>query len=170
MNSGSIYYLTMVTGPIFRDMRWKSEYREAGANDCPFMGDIDLVKYPGGNLCAYLGGFSVGRVAESHYLANKVWNGDYADDMRNDPINICREFICLDRAHSRYGTVVKAEELNGTFSSIPLFSPQPANCPTNIKGEGVMGYFAVCPTCSASVTVEDPLRPYYKKLFGSIPK
>ncbi|MBQ6578295.1 MAG: RagB/SusD family nutrient uptake outer membrane protein [Bacteroidales bacterium] len=120
MNNGSIYYLTSVTGPIFRDMRWKSELREDGANDCPFMGDIDLTKYPGGNLCAYLGGFSIGRVADTDYLANKVWSGDYASDMRNDPINICREFICLDRGHSRHGTVVKAEELIDPHGMYPL--------------------------------------------------
>ena len=49
--------------------------------------------------------------------------------------------------------------------SIPLFTPQPANVSTNIRGEHVLGYFAVCPVSSASVTVEDPLRPYFKKLF-----
>jgi len=112
MQSGSIYYLTMFTGPVFRDMRWKEEYRETGANDCPFLGDIDLSLYPGGNLSAYLGGFSIGRVAPTNYLQKKVWEGDMWNDMRNDPINICRDFICLDRGHSRYGTVVKAEELN----------------------------------------------------------
>ncbi|MBQ8071102.1 MAG: RagB/SusD family nutrient uptake outer membrane protein [Bacteroidales bacterium] len=122
MNNGSIYYLTMNTGPIFRDMRWKPEYREAGANDSPFMGNIDLAKYPGGNLCAYLGGFSIGRVAETKYISDKVWAGDLAKDMRNDPINICREFICLDRDHSRYGTVVKAEELQDPAGMFPLRS------------------------------------------------
>ena len=49
--------------------------------------------------------------------------------------------------------------------SIPLFSPQPANAPTNISGENVVGYFATCPLCTASVTVEDPERSYYRKLF-----
>jgi len=122
MNSGQIYYLTMVTGPIFRDMRWKQELREKNADDCPFLGDIDLEKYPGGNLSAYLGGFSVGRVADTKYLAEKIWNGDLWNDMRNDPVNTCREFICLDRGHSRYGTVVKAEELNDPHGMFPLHS------------------------------------------------
>ena len=49
--------------------------------------------------------------------------------------------------------------------SIPLFTPQPANVPTNIRGEHVLGYFAVCPVARASVTVEDPFRPYFKKMF-----
>lgn len=49
--------------------------------------------------------------------------------------------------------------------SIPLFTPQPANVPTNIRGEHVLGYFAVCPVARASVTVDDPFRPYFKRMF-----
>ena len=52
--------------------------------------------------------------------------------------------------------------------SIPLFTPQPANAPTNIRGEHVVGYFAVCPVARASVTVEDPFRPYFKKLLPGL--
>ena len=52
--------------------------------------------------------------------------------------------------------------MNGV--SIPLFTPQPANAPTNIRGEHVVGYFAVCPIARASVVVDDPFRPYFKKL------
>ena len=48
--------------------------------------------------------------------------------------------------------------------SIPLFTPQPANAPCNIRGEHVLGYFAVCPVARASVTVEDAFRPYCKEL------
>ena len=34
------------------------------------------------------------------------------------------------------------------------------------QGDGdAVGYFALCPIVSASVTVDDPLRPYYKKKF-----
>ena len=49
--------------------------------------------------------------------------------------------------------------------SIPLFTPQPANVPTNIRGEHVLGWFAVCPVARASITVDDPFRPYFKRLF-----
>lgn len=49
--------------------------------------------------------------------------------------------------------------------SIPLFTPQPANVPTNIRGEHVLGYFAVCPVARASVTIDDPFRPYFKRMF-----
>ena len=51
--------------------------------------------------------------------------------------------------------------------SIPLFTPQPANVPTNIRGEHVLGYFAVCPVSRASVTVDDPYRPFFKRMFPS---
>ena len=49
--------------------------------------------------------------------------------------------------------------------SIPLFTPQPANVPTNIRGEHVLGYFAVCPVARASVEIEDPFRPDFKRMF-----
>ena len=52
--------------------------------------------------------------------------------------------------------------------SIPLFTPQPANAPTNIRGEHAVGYFAVCAVTRASVTVDDPFRPYFKKLFPGL--
>ena len=52
--------------------------------------------------------------------------------------------------------------------SIPLFTPQPANVPTNIRGEHVLGYFAVCPVARAYVTVDDPFRPYFKRMFPGI--
>ncbi|MBO4657419.1 MAG: DUF4249 domain-containing protein [Bacteroidales bacterium] len=51
-------------------------------------------------------------------------------------------------------------------SSIPMLQSQPANCPTNVTGGDAVGYFVACPVSSASVTIEDPLRPYYKKFFG----
>ena len=62
-----------------------------------------------------------------------------------------------------YYEFLLAQTLSGP--TIPIFSPQPANTPTNIRGEHVLGWFAVCPEFSASVTVEDPFRPYYKRMF-----
>ena len=48
--------------------------------------------------------------------------------------------------------------------SIPIFSPQPANAPTNLSGDHVLGWFAACPVTSAEVVVDNPLRPYYKRM------
>lgn len=52
--------------------------------------------------------------------------------------------------------------MNMTGSAIPLFSSQPANCPTNVTGGDAMGYFAACPVSMASVVVDDPLRPVFR--------
>ena len=52
---------------------------------------------------------------------------------------------------------------NMTSSAIPFFSSQPANCPTNLTGGDAMGWFAACPVSMASVIVDDPMRPDYKR-------
>ena len=44
-------------------------------------------------------------------------------------------------------------------AAIPMLQSQPANCPTNIEGKNAMGYFVACSSSSASVVIEEPLRP-----------
>ncbi len=72
---------------------------------------------------------------------------------------ITLELWTLDKGYYEF---LLAQTMGGV--SIPLFTPQPANVPTNIRGEHVLGYFAVCPVARASVTVDDPFRPYFKRL------
>lgn len=55
-------------------------------------------------------------------------------------------------------------------AAIPMLQSQPANCPTNITGGDAVGYFVACSSSTSSVVIEDPFRPYYKKLFGPFPK
>ena len=55
-------------------------------------------------------------------------------------------------------------------SSVPMLQSQPANCPTNITGGDAVGFFFAASVSSASVTIEDPFRPYYKKLFERFPQ
>ena len=55
-------------------------------------------------------------------------------------------------------------------AAIPMMQSQPANCPTNVTGGDAVGYFVACSSSSASVTIEDPFRPYYKKLFDLFPR
>ena len=73
---------------------------------------------------------------------------------------LTQEIWTLDKGYYDY---LVALSMGGV--SIPLFTPQPANVPTNLRGEQVLGYFAVCPVSRASVTVDDPFRPYFKRLF-----
>lgn len=42
--------------------------------------------------------------------------------------------------------------------SIPIISSQPANLPTNLKGENVLGFFTTCPVSIATCVVDDPYR------------
>ncbi|WP_321479408.1 RagB/SusD family nutrient uptake outer membrane protein [uncultured Bacteroides sp.] len=98
-------------GPVMRNVYWKDSYKENGANACPWDGNIDASAYPGSNVCAYLGGRTVSSVAPTEYVVDGVWNGQFADDMRNSNSNIRRSFICLDRNHSMYGKVVTKDML-----------------------------------------------------------
>lgn len=52
---------------------------------------------------------------------------------------------------------------SNAFVSIPLFSSQPANCPTNITGGDAVGYFALASSSSASRFVDDPMRTEHKE-------
>ena len=51
-------------------------------------------------------------------------------------------------------------------SAVPMLQSQPANCPTNVVGGDVVGFFVACSSSSASVVIDDPFRPFYQKAFG----
>lgn len=101
--------------PVYRDVPWKPEYKEDGASTGPWNDNIDLTEYPGGNVCAYLGGRGVGFISPTTYVIEDVWVGDLWNDMRNDPCNIRREFVCMDAKHSMYGKVVPKSMLDHTI-------------------------------------------------------
>jgi len=147
-----------------RDMPQTSYYYitiAVNGNYYPFdLAEVMDDKYFNGNDVK---GFPITTLMQIHELQELY--GDCCKYLEEGDV-ITLEALTLQKDYFDY---LMAVVLNGTFSSIPLFSPQPANCPTNIKGEKVVGYFAVTPVCSASVTVEDPLRPYYKKMMGGLP-
>ena len=150
-------------------------YVSIGVNDLFYPFDLSEVmddKYFNGNV---VNGFPITSLMQVHQM--QTLYGDCFKYLETGDVITLR---ALTLSKEYYDFLI-AVTLNGTLSSIPLFSPQPANCPTNIRkltgGSGpgpgpgdtaidhVVGYFAVCPVVSASVTVEDPLRPYYKRLF-----
>ncbi|WP_275441098.1 MULTISPECIES: RagB/SusD family nutrient uptake outer membrane protein [Muribaculaceae] len=98
--------------PVLRDAFWKDEYKENGEN-CPWNG-ADTELYPGGNICAYVGGRGISANAPTNYVINEVWHGDFSDDMRNAPCNIHRDFVVIDKNHSMYGQVVTKDMLDPT--------------------------------------------------------
>ena len=135
-------------------------YVTAGVNGAfyPFeMAEVTDDKYFSGNV---INGFPIATLMQYSFM-RKLY-GDCAKYLETGDL-VTLEAMTLSKDFYDYLVAVL---LNGTVSAIPLFSPQPSNCPTNIKGGdgNVAGYFAACPVVSASVTVDDPLRPYYKKL------
>lgn len=97
--------------PVLRDAKWNDTYAESGANASPWNGNIDETLYPGGNVSAYVGGRGVSNIAPTKYMINDIWDGAYADDMRNSEVNIRRNFVCIDQSHSLYGQVVTEDML-----------------------------------------------------------
>lgn len=109
--------------PVFRDIKWKDEYKVDGAAGGPWSGNIDETKYPGGTTCAYLGGKGISADTPTEYVINDIWEGKYKDDDRNAPINIRREFICLDTKNTKmYGKVVKKDMVSNPGYLYPLWS------------------------------------------------
>ncbi|MDO4163673.1 MAG: RagB/SusD family nutrient uptake outer membrane protein [Bacteroides sp.] len=108
--------------PVLRDVRWSSAYTETSANG-PWSGNIDTDLYPGGNVCAYVGGRGVANISPTSYVIEEVWEGDYADDIRNSAANIRRNFVCMDAQHSLYGETVPYEYLDYSSQTITEFFP-----------------------------------------------
>jgi hypothetical protein len=102
-------------------------------------------------------GFPIEPLLQSELL-RKQYGECYKYLEKGDVITL--ELWTMDKGYFDY---MLSLTMNGV--SIPLFTPQPANAPTNIRGEHVVGYFAVCPVARASVVVDDPFRPYFKRMF-----
>ena len=102
-------------------------------------------------------GFPITALMQSEYL-RKQYGDCFKYLERGDEVTL--EIWTLDKG---YYDFLLSLTMNSV--SIPLFTPQPANVPTNIRGEHVLGYFAVCPVARASVEIEDPFRPYFKRMF-----
>ncbi|MBP1616527.1 MAG: RagB/SusD family nutrient uptake outer membrane protein [Bacteroidetes bacterium] len=109
--------------PVLRDVIWNSTYTESNAKSGPWAGNIDTDLYLGGNVCAYFGGRGVGVISPTTYVISDVWDSTYSDDMRNDPCNIRRYFLCTDTVHSLYGDTVDYDMLDYTSQKITEFFP-----------------------------------------------
>ncbi len=105
-------------------------------------------------------GFPITALMQSEYL-RKQYGDCFKYLERDDEVTL--EIWTLDKG---YYDFLLSLTMNSV--SIPLFTPQPANVPTNIRGKHVLGYFAVCPVARASVVIEDPFRPYFKRMFPSL--
>ena len=102
-NGGRIFNLGNATGASYPGIYWKDEYKEGAPS--PWMGNIDFEKYPSGQFGAYLGGQTWAMYGSNPYVDDYVWRDDFADDMRNDEINLCHPVV-IDQNHSMYGQIV----------------------------------------------------------------
>jgi len=91
--------------PVLRNANWDStfyNYRIAKTNSCPwpFL------------TTAYVGGRGVSAYAPTDYIKNVIWDGDYANDIRNSSVNIRRSFVCMDAPCKYYGDTVTTSMLD----------------------------------------------------------
>ncbi len=80
--------------PVLRNVNWNSDYLES--NSSPWPSEID----------AYVGGRGVSNYRPTEFAASTIWEGNYEDDMRNNSVNMRREFVCMDESSSYYGDTV----------------------------------------------------------------
>ena len=109
------YYL-----PSKRTVTWNSTYKQ-GSNDYPWRKNVDATLYPGGEYSAYVGGKPSQTWFPTDYVVCQIWAGGFADDMRNNDVNIRRKFKCTDKKHPLYGQIVTKEMVDTTTRN-PLMS------------------------------------------------
>ncbi|WP_163717673.1 RagB/SusD family nutrient uptake outer membrane protein [Mangrovibacterium lignilyticum] len=88
--------------PVLRNAFWDADHKEQNAS--PWLSLID----------AYVGGRGVSSIRPTEYVVNDVWQGDFAEDIRNSGTNIRREFMCMDPTSSYYGDTVSLDMLDQT--------------------------------------------------------
>ena len=97
--------------------------------------------------------FPVGLLYQT--AANRKQYGDCAKFLEEGDV-IQLEGYALSDAYYRFLLTLHGD---GGLSSMPLMSSQPANPETNVHGDAdVLGFFAVCSTAYASVTVSNPFQ------------
>lgn len=83
-SGGLKYFLGVTCYAAFKDNTWSDAYKGMNPDSKgPWAGSI----YDGGSSCAYLGGGTWGMVSATDYSDVVVWEGDFANDMRNAEVN-----------------------------------------------------------------------------------
>ena len=105
--SGGLYYpMGLTCYASMRTLFWSEQYKKdhpdvINGSQGPFY-DPDL---DGGGQCAYLGGGTWGIVGSTNYSDEVVWEGKFADDIRNAEVNRTH-VVAVDRRTSIKGQVV----------------------------------------------------------------
>lgn len=84
VNGGLVYPLGITCYAGFGSQYWSEAYRSKNPNS---QGPWFDSEQHGGNKCAYLGGNTWGIVGSTDYSDEVVWEGKFADDIRNSELN-----------------------------------------------------------------------------------
>jgi len=82
------------------------------------------------------------------------WDGYLKEPLKKG--DVVTLYVCC--APKDYYDFTYAISVN-TQLSLPLLTPPPANCPTNVSSDG-LGFFSACYVEPLSVTITDPYKPY----------
>jgi hypothetical protein len=97
-STGGVFTNSVLIGQPYRDVMWsdaaKAQYPQSTSGG-PWYGDIDDAVFKYGNTSAYLGGGPWGFIGSNDYIDEIIWEGDYADDLRNSQIVLCKPVVMV---------------------------------------------------------------------------
>ena len=97
---GTRYIFSATIGPAYRDATWSDAYKAGEPSGGPWKGQIDGKLFPGQQLGVHLTG-SWGMIASMDYADEYVWEGEFADDIRNSQIVLWTPVV-MDMNSPRY--------------------------------------------------------------------
>lgn len=84
-NGAYIAHYQSTCGPAYRDLQWSTAKLAENKAGSPWGGKIDMQKFPGGMIGIHLTS-SWGLIGTNDYSDYAVWEGEFADDIRNSQI------------------------------------------------------------------------------------
>jgi len=110
-----------------RGRTWAPAYKEgsaAGPWNPAKTADYDLTLCPTGtNQDPRFGGRGTASFYPTTYAAQEIWDYPGGYDMRNNRLNVGREFRCIDKKHSLHGQVITRDMLDPSATNQAGFFP-----------------------------------------------
>jgi len=97
---GNLNNFGVTIGPAYRDASWAPEYQATEPSGGPWKGKFDSNRFPGAQLGIHLTG-SWGMIASMDYADEVVWEGEFADDIRNSQVCLYTPVV-MDMNSPRY--------------------------------------------------------------------
>lgn len=113
VTGGVVYMFGVTCNPGVSSMTWSNDY--ADQITLGSTGPFSSSDFDGLGACAYNGGASWGIVGSTDYSDEVVWQGDFADDIRNNQLNRC-DLVVTDPRSSLKGQVATKDMLKDPAS------------------------------------------------------